>query len=73
LNGVDVPFSSRMMDFRSNQYGSPCMNEALIEIDPDDELSFWMMGSDTDLRIMAEVNQRDMPDMLSISIVIDKA
>lgn len=73
LNGVDVPFSTRMMDAHSNQSGSPCINEMLIEIDPNDELSFWMMGSDTNVQIMAEVNQRDMPDSLSISIVIDKA
>lgn len=71
-NGNNVDYSTKSIDAHSNQSGSPLVNEMLVDCLADDELTFWMFGTDTNVRLLQSINNRDFPDLMSISITIDK-
>lgn len=72
LDRQNVDFSRRIIDAHSNQIGSPLVNEMFVDCNENSVLSFWMMATDRNVEITSDVATSIVPDMMSISITIDK-
>lgn len=72
IDGQNVAYSRKQADSHSNQSGSPLVNEMILQMGANSQLTFWMSSPNTNVLLNHEASSIDVPMMPSILVTIEK-